>query len=141
MSRQSRYTPTEAKFKGTAEDQYITYDLEQKTRGDSSAMYPKVKRVYIAGDVDGWDVGEFEKKSGRTVHGVRVDYEQRRDGYQRRGYIAHRNGASYHVPPTTVEPSVSRYSKIVEIPEKAENVKFRGTTLPQKYRSALQNVR
>ena len=30
---------------------YIAYDLEQKTRGDGHAFYPKVKRVYIAGDV------------------------------------------------------------------------------------------
>ena len=30
---------------------YVTYDLEQQTRGGGSAIYPKVKRVYIAGDV------------------------------------------------------------------------------------------
>ncbi len=47
------YRPTESKYKGDAKEMYVTYDIEQKTRGDSTAMYPKVKRVYIAGDVCG----------------------------------------------------------------------------------------
>ncbi|REJ82692.1 MAG: hypothetical protein DWQ34_24105 [Planctomycetota bacterium] len=137
----SSYTPTEAKYKGTAREQYITYDLEQTTRGEKTAVYPKVKRVYIAGDVQNWEVGRFEKKSGRTVHGVRIHYEQRREGYRRKAYTAERNGTTYRVPATTVEPSVSRYSKVIEIPEDAENVKFRDKKLPAKYQSALQDVR
>lgn len=140
MSRH-KYSPTEAKYKGTAQDQYITYDLEQETRGDETATYPKVKRVYIAGEVEGWDVGEIRKKSGRTVHGVQIRYEQRREGYSRKAYTAERDGTTYHVPATTVAPSVSRFTKVVEIPEDATNVQFRGTKLPNKYQSALQNVR
>lgn len=141
MSTSSDYTPTEAKYKGSAEEHYITYDLKQSTRGGSSTMYPKVKRVYVAGDVMDWEVGQFEKQSGRSVHGVRIDYEQRREGYRRKAYTAERNGKTYRVPATTVEPSVSNNTKVVEIPERAQNVKFRGTKLPQKYRSAIQNVR
>ena len=30
---------------------YITYDLEEKTRGGGTTLFPKVKRIYIAGDV------------------------------------------------------------------------------------------
>ena len=66
------YQPTEAKYKGGAQEMYITYDLEQETRGGGHATYPKVKRVYIAGDVDDWQVGDFARKTGREIHGVKV---------------------------------------------------------------------
>lgn len=125
------YTPTEAEYKGGAEEMYVTYDLQQKTRGGGTATYPKVKRVYIAGKVRDWDVGDFEKQSGRTVHGVKIEYSQTREGYE-----AERGGTEYQV-----DPSTSRYAKIVEIPDAAENAAFRGTELPEKYRSALQDVR
>jgi hypothetical protein len=122
---------------------YVTYDLPQKTRGDNVAKYPKVKRVYIAGKVTGWKVGQFEKKSGREVYGVKVDYEQQREGYSRKAYTAHRQdtGKTYEVPSTQVEPSVNRFSQIVELPEKAENIQFHSDQLPEKYREAEQNVR
>lgn len=55
-----RYRSTESQFKGHADKMYVTYDLEQKTRGGGSATYPKVKRVYIAGDVKEWKVGTFK---------------------------------------------------------------------------------
>jgi hypothetical protein len=42
------YRPTESKYKGGAHEMYVTYDLEQKTRGEQSAVYPRVKRVYIS---------------------------------------------------------------------------------------------
>ena len=85
-----RYHATESKYKGGAREMYVTYDLEQETRGGDTALYPKVKRVYIAGDVTGWQVGDFEKRSGKRVHGVRVEYEQSREGYTRKGYAAKR---------------------------------------------------
>ena len=68
-----RYHPTESKYKGGAHEMYVTYDLEQKTRSDGSAIYPKVKRVYIAGHVKDWKAGRVQKKSGREVHGVRIE--------------------------------------------------------------------
>src|SRR5207248_1803087 len=57
-----RYRPTEAKYKGRAEEMYVTYDLSQPTRGGRRAMYPKVHRVYIAGQVKDWHVGNFAKR-------------------------------------------------------------------------------
>jgi hypothetical protein len=45
------YRPTESGYKGGAEEMYVTYDLEQCTRGGDTALYPKVKRVYVPGDV------------------------------------------------------------------------------------------
>lgn len=137
-----KYRPTESKYKGGAKQMYVTYDLKQDTRGDHSAVYPKVKRVYIAGDVTNWDVGDFQKQSGRTVHGVKIDYEQTRRGYARKAYTATRsNGTTYRVPATKVPKSVSGYSKVVEIPDNARNVCFHQSKLPGKYQQAAQNVR
>ena len=87
-----RYKTTEAKYKGGATEMYVTYDLWQATRGDSSALYPKVKRVYIAGHVTDWHVGTFVKRTGKQVHGVKIEYEQSREGYARKGYTATRGG-------------------------------------------------
>lgn len=122
---------------------YVTYDLEQKTRGDGQALYPKVKRVYIAGEVQDWKVGQFEKRSGRKVSGVEIVYEQSRAGYRRQGYTAKRGDTTYEVPPTSVQSSSHSFRKVVEVPEKAQNVKFYtdAKKLPEKYRSALQDVR
>lgn len=141
--KSQRYKPTESKYKGGAQEMYITYDREQKTRGGQTAMYPKVKRVYIAGDVTDWEAGHFTKQSGKEVFGVKIDYEQRREGYQRSGYTAHRKdtGAKYEVPPTEVKASVSEFTQIVELPEEAQNVQFHKKRLPAKYRDALQSVR
>src|SRR5438094_3740249 len=86
----SLYRPTESKYKGGAQEMYVTYDLEQRTRGAQTAVYPKVKRVYIAGDLKGWSAGAVRKRTGREVHGVRIEYEQTRQGYRRKAYGAHR---------------------------------------------------
>jgi hypothetical protein len=50
---------------------YVTYDVRQKTRGGGSAIYPKVKRVYIAGDVKTWQAerGEAAYKVASTKVG------------------------------------------------------------------------
>jgi hypothetical protein len=135
------YTPTEAKYKGGAEEMYVTYDLPQHTRGGGEAVYPKVKRVYVAGDVTGWQVGTFAKRTGKKVHGVKIDYEQTRQGYERHGYTATRGGTSYHVGPAKVGRTTSHFSKVVEVPEAARNVRFHKGRLPGHYRDALQDVR
>jgi hypothetical protein len=137
-----RYRPTEAKYKGGASEMYVTYDLEQKTRS-GSAIYPKVKRVYIAGDVTDWKVGHVKKRSGREVYGVEITYDQRRKGYRRKEYAAERGGTSYQVAPASVEATTQRFTRIEELPERARNVHFYtdASKLPEKYRSALQAVR
>ena len=137
------YRPTESKYKGGAHDMYITYDLEQKTRSGGTAIYPKVKRVYVAGEVKDWKTGRFTKKSGREVHGVRIEYEQSRTWHARKGFTGHRGETSYEVTPATVGRSSQRFVQIVEIPEAARNVGFYTKTadLPEPYRGALQDVR
>ena len=137
-----RYKSTESKYKGGAKEMYITYDLKQSTRGDGNAIFPKVKRVYIAGDVKDWKTGNVKKRSGRTVPGVAIQYEQTRAGYHRKEYTAKRDGATYKVKPTTVKGSSQAFTKDIEIPKGAHNVHlYTSAKLPQKYQSALQDVR
>ncbi len=135
------YKTTESKYKGGAKEMYVTYDLWQETRGDGRALYPKVKRVYIAGDVKRWHVGRFKKRTGKEVYGVKVDYEQSRQGYARKGYTAMRGATRYQVAPTKVAGGKSSFSHIVELPKDAQNVAFHAGNLPQRYRDALQDVR
>jgi hypothetical protein len=136
-----RYKATESKYKGGAEQMYVTYDRLQKTRGASPALYPKVKRVYIAGKVKNWQVGTFENRTGKKVYGVKIDYEQSREGYTRKEYMATRGDTHYQVPPLRVKGGTSSFSKIVTVPDDAQHVQFHAESLPQKYRDALQDVR
>jgi len=137
----SAYRSTESKYKGGAHEMYVTYDLEQKTRGGGKALYPKVKRVYIAGDVKNWETGDFKKRTGREVHGVKIDFEQTRTGYDREGFTAQRGETEYQVQPAHVSRARQSFSQIVEVPVAAKNVEFHEKGLPERYRSALQNVR
>src|SRR5271157_5536354 len=76
------YRPTESKYKGGAHDMFVTYDLDERTRGGDTTTYPKVKRVYIAGEVKDWIAGAVRKRTGREVPGVRIEYEQSRKRYR-----------------------------------------------------------
>jgi len=140
---EKRYRPTESKYKGGAHEMYVTYDLEQKTRGAHNAMYPKVKRVYVSGSVTDWKTGTFRNKLGRDVYGVRIEYEQRRRSYHRKGYVAHRGGTEYPAEAASVATTGQRFAQGVEIPAAARNVHFYSSDveLPAKYQHALQRVR
>jgi hypothetical protein len=122
---------------------YVTYDLEQDTRGGGTAVYPKVKRVYIAGDVKDWKAGTVRKRTGPEVPGVSIEYEQSRAGYRRNAYTAERGETSYEVSPASVGKTSQRFVEVVEVPEAARNVQFHtdGSSVPDRYRHALQNVR
>jgi len=138
-----RYRSTESKYKGGAHEMYVTYDLEQKTRGGQSALCHKVKRVYIAGEVRDWRTGLVRKKTGREVDGLWIEYEQTRKGYRRRGYAARRGETKYFVAPGTVAATAQRFVRVVEVPTDARNVHFYSDQagLPPKYEQALQKVR
>jgi hypothetical protein len=138
-----RYHPTESKYKGGAQEMYVTYDEKQKTRGGEEKLYPKVKRVYIAGDVKDWKVGDVRKRTGRKVHGVEIQYEQSRSGFQRRGFTAKRGRTRYDVKPSSVGGASQRFRQVVEVPSDARNVHFykSASKLPARYQSAVQNVR
>lgn len=127
---QSSYKPTEAKYESGAKEMYVTYDIEQETRGEGTSTYPKVKRVYVPGDLKDWEVGTIEKRNGRTVNGVKITYAKERESY-----TAERSGTEYDVSASETE-----YSKVVDVPDQARNVKFRKGDLPKKYEKALQDV-
>src|SRR6266508_4968761 len=118
---EQHYRPTEYKYKGGAHEMYVTYDLKQKTRSGDSKLYPKVKRVYIAGDVKDWKTGDIKKRSGRTVHGVAIEYEQSRKGFQRKGFTAQRGGTSYTVRSSSTGPTSQTFRQVVEVPQDAQN--------------------
>src|SRR6266508_6853271 len=130
-----RYRPTESKYKGGAHEMYVTYDLKQKTRSGDSRLYPKVKRVYIAGDVKDWKTGNMKKRTGKTVHGVAIEYEQSRKGYQRSGFTAERGRTEYAVKPSSVGHTSQRFRQVLEVPQDAQNIHFyiNARKLPAKY--------
>ncbi|MBS1911254.1 MAG: hypothetical protein JST22_04655 [Bacteroidetes bacterium] len=138
-----RYRSTESKYKGGAAEMYVTYDLDQRTRGGNSSSYPKVKRVYIAGDVKEWSLGCSRKKSGREVYGVTIEYRQSRSAHHRHGYVAKRDHAAYRTAPASVKSATQHFRQVVEIPEHARNVHFyrSANRMPARYRHALQHIR
>jgi hypothetical protein len=138
-----RYRSTESKYKGGADEMCVTYDLKQKSRSGDSKLYPKVKRVYIAGDVKDWKVGDVKKRTGKTVHGIAIEYEQSRKGFQRRGFTAQRGRTKYGVKPSSVGGASQKFRQVLEVPQNAQNIHFYKSAqkLPARYQSALQNVR
>lgn len=137
------YRPTESKYKGGAHEMYVTYDLEQRTRGEHHAIYPKIKRVYVSGKIKDWKTGIVRNKLGREVHGVRIEYEQTRKRYRRKGYAARRGETKYFAGEATVAATTQRFAQVVEIPTVARNVHFYPdhAELPARYQEALQRIR
>jgi len=138
------YRPTESKYKGGAHEMYVAYALEQRTRSGGRAVFPKVKRVYIAGEVAHWKAGVVKKRSGRAVHGVLIRYTQSRTQYRRKGYTASRSRTNtYEVSPASVRSTSQTFTQVVEVPAGARNVRFftGAAELPLEYRNALQDVR
>jgi len=136
---------TESKSKNGAKEMYITYDLPRETRSGDSVLSPKVKRVYITGKVSGWRVGGFANRTGREVHGVKIEYEQNEKGQSRsrakrdeqEAYKIRRGNIVYKVLPFKLVGATSHSSQIVEVPEAAQNVKLYTGKLPRKYQAAL----
>lgn len=143
QTARASYRPTESKYKGGAHEMYVVYTLEQRTRNGGHAMYPKVKRVYIAGEVAHWKAGVVKKRSGRAVHGVLIRYTQKRMRYRRKGYTASRGGTTYEVSPASVRSASQTFTQVVEVPAGARNMRFftGAAELPPEYRNALQDVR
>ncbi len=143
MIKPRGYRSTESKYKGGAEDMYVTYDIKQETRSGHRTSYPKVKRVYIAGNVKKVKVGDVKKRSGRQVRGVQISYEQDRSSTNRRAFSAQRGRTTYSVKAAHVHGARQKFTKVVEIPQDAKSVHFyrNSKQLPARYKSALQDVR
>jgi hypothetical protein len=127
-----------------ADEKYVTYDLEQRTRGGGRAVRPKVKRVHVTGDITGWGAGDhLRKRTGKEVNGVRVEYDQTRRGTGRDGLKAKRGKTESEIEATSERPAYQHFAKIVELPQKAKNAQFYTSlnALPDKYRQAMMNIR
>lgn len=88
-------------------------------------------------------MGTVQKRTGREVHGVRIEYEQSRTSYRRKGYKAERGETSYKVAAASVPATSQRFIQIVEVPAGARKIHFYTDLgkLPAKYRHDLQRVR
>jgi hypothetical protein len=133
IAHKHHYHPTESKYKDGAKDMFITYDLRQRTRGGGTAMYPKIKRVYIAGDVKDWKLDHVRKKSGREVYGVRIEYHQSRKVYRRKAFTAKHGKTAYKVSPASILRTSQPFVQVVHFYTDKDQ-------LPGKYQSALQDV-
>ncbi len=143
QSNPIHYRSTTSKYKGGAQEMYVTYDIRRKTRSGSQTYFPKVKRVYISGDIKNVKTGEVQTRTGRDVHGVMIRYEQNRSAANRRSFTAQRGNTTYDVKAAHMHGSRQAFTKVVEVPEDARSVHFYRDSqhLPAKYKSALQDVR
>jgi len=135
---------TGSNYKGGAHhDMFVVYDLKPRTRTGTSALYPKVKRVHIAGNVEKVTNGLMRKRSGREVRGVRIEYLHARKGYRREPFMEYWNIEPHLVEPRAVRPAQQRVTQVVEVPDRARNVRFYRSRerLPERYAHALQRVR
>ena len=119
------YTPT--LYKGGSDQWFVTYELGPDTSDEGSC--PQVTRVYLSGDLCGWEIGTFATRSGTIVHGVKIEYERTHESYRSRD------------EDTEVETadSLRRYAKIIEIPSGATHIELR-SALPDRYRHALHRL-
>jgi len=74
---------------------------------------------------------------------VRIEYDQVRRGYRRKGYAARRGATEYSTAAATVAKTAQRFAQVVEVQVTAQHVHFYSdfAELPAKYQAALQRVR
>jgi hypothetical protein len=106
------YKKTTEKYKGETKTYWITYKVPSER---TKEPINKAKRFYVSGELkktEGPDT--FVNKMGNKTYGIKVTYENPREGYK-----AEREGKEYEV-----KPSMTTVTKIVELPEDAINVKI-----------------
>lgn len=108
--------------KERAKETYVTYELERRSSAGDHVIQIKIKRVFIPGEVTGWKVGHFTKRSGRIVNGIKISYDRKRVDDQRDGSDQRR---SDHL-----ELGDASSSKVVELPETAVHVQLFADKLP-----------
>ncbi len=123
----------------TDQEMYITYDLAQRTRGGGTAIYPKVKRVYIPGDIVEWAVGRFRKRSGRVVYGVKITYQVRDESAQRAGP----NGRTLVDARSSARPgpAARRYTQVIDLPDAARSVQLLEARRPGRSPGSIRSIR
>ena len=120
------YSPP-SMYKGGSDQWFVTYELGPDTSDEGSC--PQVTRVYLSGDLCGWEIGTFATRSGTVVHGVKIEYERTHESYRARDEDTEYETAA----------SPRRYAKIIEVPSGATHIELR-SALPDRYRHALHRL-
>jgi hypothetical protein len=110
-----------------AQEMYVSYDLPQRTRGGGTAIFPKVKRVYIPGEIQEWAVGNFRKRSGRHVFGVKVTYRVPAEPTIEESQTDSRPDAGRV---SRIHPTYRRFTQVIGLPEAARNVQLHEAQAP-----------
>lgn len=114
-------------YKGGSDQMFVTYELGSELSEDGSC--PQVTRVYLSGDLCGWEIGTFKTRSGADVYGVKIEYQQTHETYRARDIEREYESAAHS----------RRYTKIIEIPVGATTIDLRAE-LPDRYRHALHRL-
>jgi len=108
---------------------YIKYENLERTRAGNKVWKPRVKRVYISGKLLRWQKGRVRKRTGETVNGIKLIYENTRKGFK-----AQRGNTRYSVSRAEME-----VAKVVELPKGARNIRL--TTSKREAQPTLMEVR
>lgn len=109
-------------YKGGSDQWFVTYELGLDIGEEDSC--PQVTRVYLSGEICGWELVTVTTRSGARVHGVKIEYQRSQEGHRRRG------------DQDEYETGTCRFAKIIELPIGAMAVDLR-SALPDRYRHAL----
>lgn len=108
---------SEQRYDKNGQVRYLVYKSSQPLRDGRSQERQRVKRFYLPGDskdvsIDGPKT--VEKRTGRKVHGVEVNYRHKLSGAQ-----ARRGKTSFKTPERWSEKT-----KVLELPDSARNVRL-----------------
>jgi len=123
------YKPSEYPRVGPGRYYYIMYENLERTRAGNKVWKPRVKRVYISGKLLRWQKGRVRKRTGETVNGIKLIYENTRKGFK-----AQRGSTRYSVSRAEME-----VAKVVELPKGARNIRL--TTSKREVQPTLMEVR
>ena len=123
------YKPSEYPRVGTGRYYYIMYENLERTRAGNKVWKPRVKRVYISGKLLRWQKGRVRKRTGETINGIKLVYENTRKGFK-----AQRGSTRYSVSRAEME-----VAKVVELPKGARNIRL--TTSKREAQPTLMEVR
>jgi len=123
------YKPSEYPRVGPGKYYYIMYENLERTRAGNKVWKPRVKRVYISGKLLRWQKGRVRKRTGETINGIKLIYENTRKGFK-----AQRGNTRYSVSRAEME-----VAKVVELPKGARNIRL--TTSKREAQPTLMEVR
>jgi hypothetical protein len=110
-----RYRPSEERYAGGGQVKYLVYRSPQPLRTGRVQDRTRVRRFYFPANATEITVEgpqTLRTRTGRQVYGVAVHYR-----YHLHGTTAHRDEATYSLPPRWAERT-----KVVELPQSAKDL-------------------